>query len=191
MDSWNGVLIHTMINSDSNVNNIADGDATIGSDVTFMNMDVTGDIIHDDYQRELYLTLDNTTLTGAIYCNGVESWNALREAEFDGNYILNPDGYDTWWGVTLTLSGSSVWNVTETSVVTDLIINDGAVVNGIITENADGTLTISPLESASAETAAAEVPAAPMNMPDGSMPPERPADLGPSDEPPGGFGGID
>ena len=31
----------------------------------------------------------------------------------------------------------------------------------------------------------------PSNMQDGSMPPERPADLGPSDEPPGGFGGID
>ena len=151
MDSWNGVLIHTMINSDANVNNIADGDATIGSDVTFMNMDVTGDIIHDDYQRELYLTLDNTTLTGAVYCNDYASWNALCEAEFEGNYILNPDGYDTWWGVTLTLSGNSVWNVTDTSVVTDLIINDGAVVNGVITENGNGTLTISPPEGASAE----------------------------------------
>ena len=144
MDSWNGVLIHTMINSDSNVNHIADGDSTIGSTVTFMNMDVTGDIIHDDYQRELYLTLDNTTLTGAVRCNGCDSWNALCESAFDGNYILDPDGYDTWWGVTLTLSGSSVWNVTDVSVVTDLIINDGAAVNGIITENADGTLTVSP-----------------------------------------------
>ena len=150
MESWSGVLIHTMINSDTNVNNIADGDETVGSDVTFMNMNVTGDIIHDDYQRELYLTLDNTTLTGAVYCNDYASWNALCEAEFDGNYILNPDGYDTWWGVTLTLSGNSVWNVTDVSVVTDLIINDGAAVNGVITENDNGTLTISPLQGASA-----------------------------------------
>ena len=150
MDSWRGVLIHTMINSDSNVNSIADGDETIGSDITLLNMDVTGDIVHDDYQRELYLTLDNTTLTGAIYCNTCEDWNALCDAEFDGNYILNPDGYDTWWGVTLTLSGNAVWNVTDTSVVTDLIINDGAVVNGVISENADGTLTIAPLASGEA-----------------------------------------
>jgi len=139
-----------MINSDSNVNSIADGDETIGSDITLLNMDVTGDIVHDDYQRELYLTLDNTTLTGAIYCNTCEDWNALCDAEFDGNYILNPDGYDTWWGVTLTLSGNAVWNVTDTSVVTDLIINDGAVVNGVISENADGTLTIAPLASGEA-----------------------------------------
>ncbi len=188
LDSWRGVLIHTMINSDSNVNNIADGDETVGSTVVFEDMDVTGDIIHDDYQRELYLTLDKTTLTGAIYCNTAEDWNALCEAEFDGSYILDPDGYDTWWGVTLTLSGNSVWNVTDTSVVTDLILNDGSTVNGVITENADGTLTISPLEG-SADTGSASGEAS--NMPDGSMPPDPPADLAPGEVPPGGFGGID
>lgn len=150
MESWNGVLIHCMINSDSNVNNIADGDETIGSTVTMQDMDVTGDIVHDDYQRELYLNLDNTTLTGAVYSNTCEDWNALCEAEFDGEYILNPDGYDTWWGVTVNLANSAVWNVTDTSVVTDLIINDGCTVNGVITENDNGTLTISPLSSSEA-----------------------------------------
>ena len=150
MDSWNGVLIHTMINSDSNVNSIADGDETVGSTVIFQDMDVTGDIVHDDYQRELYLTLDNTTLTGAVFCNTCEDWNALCEASFDGNYILDPDGYDTWWGVTLDLTNGAVWNVTETSVVTDLIINDGCVVNGVISENPDGTLTVAPLASGEA-----------------------------------------
>lgn len=150
MESWNGVLIHCMINSDSNVNNIADGDETIGSTVTMQNMDVAGDIVHDDYQRELYLNLDNTTLTGAIYSNTCEDWNALCEAEFDGEYILNPDGYETWWGVTVNLANGAVWNVTETSVVTDLIINDGCTVNGVITENENGTLTIAPLASGDA-----------------------------------------
>ncbi|MGM9615841.1 MAG: hypothetical protein ACI3W7_10005 [Oscillospiraceae bacterium] len=150
MESWNGVLIHCMINSDSNVNNIADGDETIGSTVTMQDMDVAGDIVHDDYQRELYLNLDNTTLTGAIYSNTCEDWNALCEAEFDGEYILNPDGYETWWGVTVNLANGAVWNVTETSVVTDLIINDGCTVNGVITENENGTLTIAPLASGEA-----------------------------------------
>lgn len=150
MDSWNGVLIHCMINSDTNVNNIADGDVTIGSTVTLQDMDVAGDVIHDDYQRELYLNLDNTTLTGAIHSNTCEDWNAVCEAEFDGEYILNPDGYDTWWGVTVNLANGAVWNVTDTSVVTDLIINDGCTVNGTITENDDGTLTIAPLASGEA-----------------------------------------
>ena len=187
MDSWKGVLIHTMVNSDSNVNSIADGDETVGSTVVMQNMDVTGDIIHDDYQRELYLTLDNTTLTGAVYCNTCEDWNALCEAGFDGSYILNEDGYDTWWGVTVDLTNGAVWNVTETSVVTDLIINDGCTVNGTITENADGTLTVSPLETAGSGEASGDMPL----MPDGSLPPDPPADLAPGEEPPGGFGGID
>jgi hypothetical protein len=144
MDSWAGVLIHTMINSDSNVNNIADGDEALGSDITLQNMDVTGDVINDDYQRALRLTLDNTTLTGAIYSNTCDDWNEFSTALLEGEYILNPDGYDTIWGVELTLCNGAVWNVTETSVVADLIINDGCMVNGVISENADGTLTVSP-----------------------------------------------
>jgi hypothetical protein len=144
MDSWAGVLIHTMINSDSNVNNIADGDEALGSDITLQNMDVTGDVINDDYQRALRLTLDNTTLTGAIYSNTCDDWNEFSTAQLEGEYILNPDGYDTIWGVELTLCNGAVWNVTETSVVADLIINDGCMVNGVISENADGTLTVSP-----------------------------------------------
>lgn len=150
MDSWNGVLVHTMINSDPNVNNIADGDVAPGSNITFRRMDVSGDIIHDDYQRELRLVLDGTTLTGGIFSNTCEDWNALCEAEFDGEYILNPDGYDTVWGVSVTLCDGAVWNVTEVSVVSELIINDGCTVNGVITENANGTLTVSPLSSGEA-----------------------------------------
>ena len=188
MDSWNGVLIHTMINSDSNVNNVADGDEAPGSDITLMNMDVTGDIVHDDYQRRMRLTLSGTTLTGAIYSNTVDDWNAYCEAECDGSYILNPEGYDTVWGVELTLSEGAVWNVTAPSRLTDLVINDGSVLNGTITENDDGTLTVSPLETADASgEASADMPL----MPDGSMPPDPPADLAPGEEPPGGFGGID
>ena len=148
MESWSGVLIHSMINSDSVANNIADGDEAIGSDYMLQNMDVTGDIINDDYQRPMRVTLANTTLTGAIHSNTCEDWNALSDAEFEGQYKLNPDGYKTVWGVELTLTGGAVWNVTETSVLTDLVINDGCRVNGTITENADGTLTVEPMESA-------------------------------------------
>ncbi len=150
MESWRGVLVHTMINSDSNVNDIADGDEAPGSTIVFTDMDVTGDIIHDDYQRKLQLTLSNTTLTGAIHSNTCEDWNAYCAEYCDGSYILNPDGYETVWGVQLTLAEGAVWNVTETSRVADLIINDGCVVNGVITENADGTLTVAPLASADA-----------------------------------------
>ena len=166
MESWNGVLIHSVINSDSVANNIADGDEAVGSDYMLQNMDVTGDIVNDDYQRAMRVTLANTTLTGAIHSNTCEDWNALCDAEFDGNYKLNPDGYETVWGVELTLTDGAVWNVTETSVVTDLIINDGCAVNGTITENADGTLTVEPLaETGSASGEATAELAASVHVP--------------------------
>ncbi len=154
MESWSGELVHTVINSDSNVNNIADGDVAVGTDLTMQDMDVTGNIVNDDYQRALRLTLDNTTLTGAIYSNTCEDWNALCEASFDGEYIINEDGYETIWGVEVTLTNGAVWNVTETSVVTALNIEDGCTVNGTLTENADGPFPVEPLASddASAET---------------------------------------
>ena len=142
MDSYNKVLIHSVINSDSNVNNIADGDVAVGSDYVLKDMEVEGDVINDDYQRALRLTLDGTTLTGAIYSNTCEDWNELCNAEFEGSYILN-DSYETIWGVELTLDNGAVWNVTEESTLTGLTINDGTV-NGTITENADGTITVTP-----------------------------------------------
>ena len=150
MESWSGVLIQCTINSDSNVNDIADGDTAPGSDITMQDMDVSGDIVHDDYQRALRLTLDGTTLTGAIYSKTCEDWNALCEEEFDGEYILNEDGYETIWGVELTLTNGAVWNVTETSVITGLSVEDGCTVNGIITDNGDGTFTVAPLSSGEA-----------------------------------------
>lgn len=49
-------------------------------------------------------------------------------------------------------------------------------------------------QSASGEPSAepsSEMDGGAMNLPDGSMPPDPPADLAPGEEPPGGFGGID
>ena len=142
MDSSCGVLIHSMINSDSNVNDIADGDAAPGSDYVFRDMEVEGDVINDDYQRALRLTLDGTTMTGAIYSNTCEDWNEFCNAELEGEYILN-ESYETVWGVELTLENGAVWNVTEESTLTALNIVDGTV-NGTVTENADGTITVTP-----------------------------------------------
>lgn len=162
--SWSGELVHCMINSDSNVNNIADGDEAPGSDFTFRAMDVAGDIVNDDYQRALRLTLDATTLTGAIYSNTCEQWNTLCAEEFDGEYILNPDGYETVWGVELTLENGAVWNVTETSVVTALNVGADCTVNGVVTDNGDGTITVEPLPGAESSKAGPEAAGDDLNV---------------------------
>ena len=144
MDSSCRVLIHSMINSDQNVNYIPDGETAPGSDYTLRGMNISGDIINEDYQRAMRVTLDATVLSGAIFSHTCEDWNTFCKEELEGDYILDPDGYQTLWGVELTLCKGSVWNVTEESTLTGLTIDDGCIVNGVIIENEDGTITVTP-----------------------------------------------
>ena len=171
--------------------------------------------------RSLDVTLDGSAVTGAIslgsdtwavthFASGNTASQEIGYAEKTVLGSFHEDGF----GLSLTLKDSSVWTVTEDSYLTALTVDaassvvgaDGKAVsmtvNGAETPITAGTyegeiiitLAAASGEASSSEPASAEPAAddaAPMNMPDGSMPPERPADLGPSDEPPGGFGGID
>ena len=101
-------------------------------------------------------------------------------------------------GVWVSLTEGSTWTPSDVCYITRLFVDDSSAVNGVVTidgvETAiepgvvyTGAIVVTPAAGAPAASASGEA----SNMPDGSMPPERPADLGPSDEPPGGFGGID
>jgi len=46
--------------------------------------------------------------------------------------------------VEVTLSDGAVWNVTAPGIINRLTVGEGCTVNGIVTENADGTLTVAP-----------------------------------------------
>ena len=142
-----GALIHSVYNNDTMfMNAVPDGEQYPGIVVNMTDMDVTGDVIHEDYQRDMYINLQNTTLTGAINQYDCAHWNEVAAAEGFDDYALDA-AYETAHGVYINLANGAVWNVTDTSVVSDLIINDGCRVNGVITENADGTLTVAPAAS--------------------------------------------
>ena len=140
--------------------------------------------------RSLIVTLDNATIDGAISL-GQDSWEVTHFAS--GNTASQEIGYaigtelgmfcEEGYGLSLTLTNGAVWNVTETSYVTELVVEDGCTVNGIISETEGGFI----VEPAAVDAASGEA----MNMADGSLPPDPPADLAPGEEPPGGFGGID
>jgi len=112
--------------------------------------------------------------------------------------MFREDGH----GLSLTLTNGAVWNVTETSYLTELTVDGGAVRGTVTVDGApvdvsaggswSGEIVVAPAPAAavSAEPAANASGEA-SNMPDGSMPPPPPADLAPGQEPPGGFGGID
>ena len=211
-------LIH---NSDSGSGSEYTGEApnvTIRNSVMAGNILNTAAMEGDDYTatsgpagvgvrpaRSLDVTLDNAAITGAISL-GTDSWNVTHFAS--GNTASQEIGYAAGTelgmyregdhGLSLAVTNGSVWTVTEDSYLTSLTIDatssivgaDGAAVtmtvDGVETPIAAGTYTgeiVITLGAASAET--------PVAAASENIPPERPADLGPSDEPPGGFGGID
>lgn len=124
-----GALIHTVINNDSEVMmNVPDGANYPGVKVMMTDMDAEGDILNEDYQRDMYISLTGTSLTGKIVSGMVGEWyNLCREKGFE-TYIIDSDGYKTIHGVNLTLNSGSVWNVTGESKLTALTINDGTII---------------------------------------------------------------
>lgn len=81
--SRTGVVIQTVLGYDTSASNIdvADGDVYYGYVLTLNDMDVEGDILHEDYQRQMTLTLNDTNLTGAVVTGTMASWNENIEAE--------------------------------------------------------------------------------------------------------------
>ncbi len=195
-------LIH---NSDSGSGTENTGAAPV---VTIKNSTMAGNILNtaamegDEYTatsgpagegvrtaRSLIVTLDASTIDGAISL-GQDIWEVTTFAS--GDNASQEIGYaaatelgmycDEGYGLSLTLTNGSVWNVTETSYLTELTVDETSTVNGVITETADGFIV---------EPAAADASGEAMNLADGTLPPDPPADLAPGEEPPGGFGGID
>ena len=153
------------------------------------------------------VTLDNAELTGQIstsyaqHCDengqpivGQFFFNRTGEpmdgtAENTYNYlaarrVINTPAHNAIGRINVTLTNGAVWNVTGESIIDSLTVGEGCTVNGTVTENPDGTITVTPAAGGNASGEAS-------NMPDGSMPPPPPADLAPGEMPPGGFGGID
>ena len=113
------------------------------------------------------VTLDNSTLDGMIstsyaqHCDengepivGQFFFNKTGEpmdgtAENTYNYlaarrIINTPAYNGIGKINVTLTNGAVWNVTGEGIINSLTVEDGCTVNGIVTENADGTITVSP-----------------------------------------------
>ena len=126
------------------------------------------------------VTLDNAELTGAIstsyaqHCDengepivGQFFFNKTGEP-MDGTAantydylaarrVVNTPAHNAIGKIDVTLENGAVWNVTGTSIIDSLTIGDGCVVNGVITENADGTITVEP--AADGGSASGEAPA--------------------------------
>ena len=134
MKSYNNTLIHTVLNADSMGNFLApgDGDQVNPVAVTLEEMDVVGDIRHEDYQRNMTVELKNTTLSGNIISGTMESWNQTWQDYGEVNWVVD-EAFDDVNGVALTLGEGATWNVTGESSLTSLTVTEGAVLNGEVT----------------------------------------------------------
>ena len=168
LESKNGILFQSVIDLDGSAVQILDDIATekiSGICIESTDNDWTGNISHEDYQRPMRLTLNNTTFTGSIQSTGIDEWLALWEDYKDVHYSLDdntglyvndddpddtcesyriqpPDEIYEWAtgiqeynavrGVFLAMDASSVWNVTETSNLSSLTIENGAIINGTV-----------------------------------------------------------
>ncbi|MGB9661075.1 MAG: S-layer homology domain-containing protein [Moorellaceae bacterium] len=131
MASYNGVLVHTVINSDAMGNFLqpGDNDKVDPVSVTMTDMDVEGDILHEDYQRNMVVDLKDTTLKGAIVKGTYDSWKALWEAKGVTSANWLPD--ESWSGsnsLEVNVGAGSTWVVTEDSSLTKLTVAEGASV---------------------------------------------------------------
>lgn len=146
--SRTGVAVRTAFVYDAMASGIypVDGTEYIGDEVVFRDMDVEGDVIHDDYMRKLELTLEDATLTGRVTSGTCAGWNAkyasidmdelaavgadLSETDEDTirrSFVYN-DSYETVWGVRMAMDAGSVWTVTGDSNLYSFTMEDGAVV---------------------------------------------------------------
>ena len=142
-----GAVIQTVFNNDTMfMNAVPDGEQYPGVGITMRDMSVTGDILHEDYQRDMYLTLSAASLTGAMNGYDCAHWIAAAEAEGFTDFAVDTS-YETPHGVYLTLEDGAEWTVTGESTLAGLTIGEGCTVTGTMTvdgaavEPAAGTYT--------------------------------------------------
>ncbi len=130
-----------------------------------------GDIYngHQFVSKNLVLTLDNSELTGVISSGYVEHAvdGVDKTIAYGGDEIVGEDGLTYGErenlgrvecfasetvnnGVIVTLTNGAVWNVTDTSYVSVLDVDDTSTVNGVITVLDSGIIMVEPAESAAA-----------------------------------------
>ena len=140
-ESYTNTLLLTAPNSDSmsryaKVENDMTGK---GTEMTIKNSDITGDVVHYDFQRNCVVTLENATWSGAYNAYDKAQWDALWSEECKADsacyWILNTEKYHDGTGTTATMNvgAGSVWNVTGESRIDGLTVEAGGVVNGIVT----------------------------------------------------------
>ena len=141
MESFNNTLVHTVLNADSMGNFLAEGDGDTVEPVyvKMTDMNVTGDLLHEDYHRRMVVELVDTILCGNIVGGSMESWNEKWAEYGEVNWVVD-ETFETVNGVAVNLLEGAVWNVTGQSNLKCLTLAEGAVLNGEVTVDGEAVI---------------------------------------------------
>ena len=120
------------------MNAVPDGEEYPGIRVNMKNMNIEGDIIHEDYQRRLILTLSAAKYEGAANEYDCAHWNEVSKEEGFEGYCLDRS-YNTHHGLEIVLENGSVWKVTKESSLTRLFLGEGCRILGRVFINGKET----------------------------------------------------
>ena len=156
----NGVLLQSVVTYDppsaSGYLTPEQGETVPGIAGTFLNGSYEGDILHQDYQRAMTVTIgENATLTGKAVSGTYAGWNNLWSEESLTN-MLEEDGYtpdffgnDLWaqdvqanlirsedtvyegtenLGIDMTVGNGGTWIVTGDCSLSSLTLEDGGAI---------------------------------------------------------------
>ncbi len=107
----NGVLIRSILNDDFLATKV--GPDPYGTGVTLRDMNACGDILHEDGQREMWLTLQSSTVNGVIrnahlFMDMGSRWFAPADSEVVLVGEANVAQFDAPKGVTIRVHGDAV-----------------------------------------------------------------------------------
>lgn len=161
LESYSGVLVHSVLNNDTSTPETPAGSNAAGTSVYLVDMTAEGDILDEDYERVMNITLDSAELTGRIVSTGCAEWTGKwlamgytedytiglasntfgSEAALDAfvhALTVGEDGTVTYTpygddqGTTLALYNGAKWTVTGESHLTALSIDSRSEIDGVL-----------------------------------------------------------
>ena len=103
-----------------------EGIAYYGDDIQFVELNADGSLNAGNDGSAAYIQITDYTINEYFLQGHVEN-------------MLHFNGAST---ISVTVAAGAEWDVAEESLITSLVIEDGAVVKGTLVENADGSLTL-------------------------------------------------
>lgn len=110
-----GVLVHTIVNDDPCATKVTE--PPYGVNVRMAGMTVSGDLLHEDTTRDMWVELKSTTLTGAIKganlsMDAGSKWIACADSNVTLLTDVDPAQIDAPAGVTVTVRGGEAGEFT-------------------------------------------------------------------------------